>query len=568
VSFSRNVARRYGGAIYYDITQSSDACNRNLSTFIVGDNSTSITFKRNLAGIAGNSMYFSISRSCRGTLPYDAQSHTFSQLFGEIATSPNRLQLYFPAQSVDITDRTYYVNDVMLGQKIIIPACVLDHYEMPAGLVQFTVELVRNNGQRYSMEGSDLISVDCNTQQGINDLVITGRPLLNDVNSTVVIQLNSFYDSRFDWKPITVNLNVHFSSCHLGFYYNSDFEHCVCYTTDNIVTCSGSNSTIRNGYWFGIINEQPTVTVCPVNYCNFDSCEAATGTCNLYPLRDDQCRAHRLGAACGNCEEGYTLSFDSVDCIDVDKCTIGQTVLVITMSLLYWIVVIIVVFFMMYLNFGIGYLYGITFYYSIIDVLFVKTLLFTDNLYQLINTLSSIAKLIPQFLGQLCFVKGLSGIDQQFIHYIHPLAILLILLLISISTRFSRRLSLFVSRAVIHAICLLLLLSYTSIASTSLLLMRSIKFTNVDKVYSYLSPDIEYFHGRHLIYGLVAIVTGLIIVIGLPLLLLLEPFLNSKINFIKIKPLLDQFQGCYKDKYRYFASYFMIFRLIVLGILY
>ena len=30
----------------------------------------------------------------------------------------------------------------------------------------------------------------------------------------------------------------------------------------------------------------------------------------------------------------------------------------------------------------------------------------------------------------------------------------------------------------------------------------------------------------------------IIIVIGLPLLLALEPFLNSKINFIKIKPLL------------------------------
>ena len=28
---------------------------------------------------------------------------------------------------------------------------------------------------------------------------------------------------------------------------------------------------------------------------------------------------------------------------------------------------------------------------------------------------------------------------------------------------------------------------------------------------------------------------------------ILEPFLNSKINFAKIKPLLDQFQGCYKE---------------------
>ena len=30
-------------------------------------------------------------------------------------------------------------------------------------------------------------------------------------------------------------------------------------------------------------------------------------------------------------------------------------------------------------------------------------------------------------MGQLCIVKGLSGIDQQFIHYLHPLAILVLL---------------------------------------------------------------------------------------------------------------------------------------------
>ena len=566
VTFSNNIAVRYGGAIYYDITQSSNACYRNLSTFRV-DNETSIKFINNIAGFAGNSIYFSISQSCNGTLQYDPQTPVFNPLI-EITTSSNQLQLYYPAQLVNNSDlSTYYVSDIMLGQNIIIPACVLDHYEMPAESVQFTVQLVDNNDHNYSVQANGIISIDCSLSQGINNLEITGSPPLNDINSTLTIQLNSFYDSRFDWKPITVNLNVQLSSCHSGFYYSSDLEHCVCYTTDNIVTCSDSNSTIRNGYWFGTVNEQPTVTACPINYCSFDNCEATTGTCDLYPLRDNQCRGYRSGVACGNCEEGYTLSFDSIDCIATNQCTTGQTVLVITMSFLYWITVIVVVFCMMYFKIGIGYLYGITFYYSIIDIVMGNTLLFTDSLYHLVTTLSSIAKLLPQFLGQLCIVKGLSGIDQQFLHYVHPFAIISLLVLISTSTRYSPKLSMFVSRAVIHAICLLLLLSYTSVASTSLLLVRAIGFTNVDKVYSYLSPDIEYFHGCHLIYDLVSFIALLVIVIGLPLLLLLEPFLNSKINFIKIKPLLDQFQGCYKDKFRYFASYFMIFRLIILGIL-
>ena len=160
----------------------------------------------------------------------------------------------------------------------------------------------------------------------------------------------------------------------------------------------------------------------------------------------------------------------------------------------------------------------------------------------------------------------MSRIDQHFIHYIHPSAVILILVLISLLARKSRRISTIISRGIIHVICLLLLLSYTSIASTSVLLMRSLKFSDIDKVYTYLSPDIEYLHGRHLAYTIVAILCTVSIVIGLPLLLTLEPFLNHKINFIKIKPLLDQFQGCYKDNFRYFAGYYMICRLVVIVI--
>ena len=160
----------------------------------------------------------------------------------------------------------------------------------------------------------------------------------------------------------------------------------------------------------------------------------------------------------------------------------------------------------------------------------------------------------------------MSGIDQQFIHYIHPAAVVLIIVMISLLARKSPRFTVIISRGIIHVICLLLLLSYTSIASTSLLLMRSLTFHEIDKVYTYLSPDIKYFHGRHLAYGIVALLCSISIVPGLPLLLTLQPILNHKFNFVKIKPLLDQFQGCYKDNYRCFAGYYMICRLVIITI--
>ena len=221
----------------------------------------------------------------------------------------------------------------------------------------------------------------------------------------------------------------------------------------------------------------------------------------------------------------------------------------------------------MYFRLGIGYFYAVTYYYSVVDILLSQYTDLSDGLYITVTIMSSTAKVIPQFLGQLCLLKDMSGIDQQFIHYLHPLAISLILIMISWLARHFKRFSDFVSRGIIHTICFLLLLSYTSVAITSLLLMRSLRFADVDNVYTYLSPDTKYFHGRHLVYGFIAIILVVLIVIGLPLLLLLEPFLNSKVNFIRIKPLLDQFQGCYKDKYRYFVAYYMICRLIIITII-
>ena len=370
-----------------------------------------------------------------------------------------------------------------------------------------------------------------------------------------------------DWKQISVNLTIELSPCHPGFWQYSNSMRCECYNINDIVFCSGSSSTIKRGYWFGSVTGKPTVTFCPINYCNFTCCETSNGYYHLSPIRDNQCRSHRSGTACGSCEEGYTLSFDSVECINVNECSTGKTILVLALMLLYWIAIIAAVFSIMHFKVGMGYLYVITYYYSVVDLFLSQNWYLSSTLNITINVVSSIAKIIPQFLGKFCFIKNMSGIDQQFIHYIHPVAISLFLVMVTVFARRSRRLSDFISKGIIHVICCLLLLSYTSLATTSLLLMRPLTFHDVEKVYTYVSPAIEYFHGRHLAYGIVAVIFTIVIVIGLPLLLALEPFLNSKINFVKVKPLLDQFQGCYKDKYRYFAAYYMICRLLIITIM-
>ena len=297
---------------------------------------------------------------------------------------------------------------------------------------------------------------------------------------------------------------------------------CICYQHN--VECHDNYNEIKEGYWFGSVKNTATTAPC-FHYCMFSGRkETRQGYFKLPDTIDAQCNHHRVGRACGECSSGYTLSYDSTDCISTNQCGPGWTMLVIVLTCLYWVVIVTGVFGLMYFKsqISLGYLYGLIYYYSIIRILLDNNPHYSDAVFQFASVLSSFAQLTPQFLGKLCFVKGLSGIDQLFIHYFHAVAVTLLLLLIVVAAKLSTRITLFVSRCIIRVICLLILLFYTSIASTSLQLLQPLRFTDVKEWYTYSSPSIQYFHGRHAAYGVVAALCELVIAIGLPLLLLLE----------------------------------------------
>ena len=549
LKFTDNNAQ-YGAAIFLDTT----------SLMVNNSDETCLNFTSNIAKVLGSSVYQDITGLCNSNSVINSTMGINNKY---IVTPPNQLRLNHPAICVDEDNDTqcnsYYVHNIMLGTGVAIPACVLDYYNHSVNSTQF---FIHSEDTNYYNTGPKEVLIFCDRFEEIN--IIGNPPLSKSTTFSINISLNTALNA--DWKKILVNLIIELSPCHPGFWQYNKSDRCECYNASDIVYCSGSSSTIKRNYWFGNVTGKPTVTFCPINYCNFSCCETSNGYYHLSPVRDNQCRLHRSGPACGSCEEGYTLSFDSPECVDVKECGVGQMILVLALILLYWVMIIAAVFAIMHFKVGIGYLYAITYYYSVVDLL-SQSWYSSNLLYTIINVMSSIAKITPQFLGQICFTENMNGIDQQFIHYMHPFAISLFLAMITLLARRSRRLSNFISKGIIHVICCLLLLSYTSLASTSLLLMRPLIFHDVDKVYTYVSPDVEYLHGRHLVYAIVAVLFTIVIVIGLPLLLALEPFLNSKINFIKIKPLLDQFQGCYKDKYRYFAAYYMICRLLIITII-
>ena len=125
------------------------------------------------------------------------------------------------------------------------------------------------------------------------------------------------------------------------------------------------------------------------------------------------------------------------------------------------------------------------------------------------------------------------------------------------AARSSLRITKFISPCIIGVICLLILFSYTmtSLASTSLQLLRPLTFTDIKDVRTFLSPEIK---GHHLIYYAKISLICEILVIGFPLLLSFEPLIRKTVTLIRIRPLLDQFHGCFKDKHHWFAAYYLI----------
>ncbi|XP_065908671.1 uncharacterized protein [Dysidea avara] len=586
--FVNNSAVSEGGAIFVEL---SNDCLQNYSIFsFSSDAEAEVSFVNNIAEDGPNAIYFSVYKYCNlivnssdthsimhvpyqfnysqiinGTLTHVPTDYNYTWLNVTqfpVVTSPHKLKLYGDDIQL-ISNNTYFVGNKVLGKTVTFQGVILDYFDKPAEVTQFHLTCAD-----CSLVNTFLL-VDNSSPLNV---ILFGEEVLN---KSINVTLNFRSTVNFYHIPIEVTLVVELVPCpdHPGYYYSDTSKGCVCYHHD--VNCYESYNEIKRGYWFGVVNGKATTSLCPNQYCQFDHNRKKTrdGYYMLPKKVNDQCEYHRSGIGCGKCSPGYTPAYDSTDCISAENCSTGITVLVVVLTFLYWIAIIVVTFILVaYLKFRIssGYVYGVIYYYSMVGILLSDNPYISDGALVFINILSGFAQLTPRFLGQLCLVEGLSGIDQLFIHYCHAVAISLFLIAFMIIVTHSRKISVvgFIARNIIPVISILLLLSYTLLTSTSLQLLRPLTFTDISEVYTYSSPYIKYFHGRHVFYGMVAVFCELVIGIGLPVILIMEPLLSRKLNLVAFKAFLDEFRNCYKDRYRWFASYYLICRQMILVIVF
>ena len=451
VQFINNSADLKGGAMYISLVNLDTDIHPYCDVFNSTSNTSNVSFTNNSAGIAGNSIYFSIPKSCqiitnvsnKSSLLYHPKMFEYLQpvftINPPVVTSPYNITLYPPAIAIQShnSDNDYLIKESkMLGEPIQIVASVFGYFNKTAEPVTFSINCKScGNDYRLSMYQ---ISVH---NQSIYDLKVFPA-VSNDIVKNTNISVTFLSALTSVYRQLSASLSIELSSCRAGYLFDFAQRQCVCYPYSDLVHCKGDFVEIKIGYWIGnLTKEHHTSSVCPNNYCSSEYPETSPGYYRLRGKPDDQCSSYRTGVACGECKSGYTLAYDFPDCINIGKCSVGMTILVIVLTILYWIAIVAVVFGLMYFQFQIssGYAYGIIYYYSIVDILLVNHV--SKEVFHLVIVLSSFAKLTPQLFGQLCLVEGLSGIDQQFIHYCHALAVSLILLFIVLVTRYSPRLT-------------------------------------------------------------------------------------------------------------------------------
>ena len=151
ITFSFNTASDYGGAIDSRVDHS-----------VIIFNVTDIHFDHNHARTAGNSVFINIPTLCNSSclhnsiiLGVNESNSKYNELSKHITTSPRKLELYKPAEctnSNNVGCDTYYVKNIMLGQEVLIDACMYDYYDRPTGTEEYIVNSADN--QDYYIPGS------------------------------------------------------------------------------------------------------------------------------------------------------------------------------------------------------------------------------------------------------------------------------------------------------------------------------------------------------------------------------------------------------------------------------
>ena len=391
---------------------------------------------------------------------------------------------------------------------------------------------------------------------------------------------------------------------------------CECYPSEELAfvefhKCSRSQgrsrASIRLGYWIDYMNTTSTGTMdryallssyCPLGYCSFvpkENYRELPQTFNRHNLSKSVC-CNRTDTLCGLCNENMTVYFhsESFKCEKTDKCHLGPLFYLLSEILPLTLLFLVVIIFNIR-SFTSGNLNGFIFFAQMYDTIskigesFIPHSLQFSNLSVFHRVVYKIFNI--DFFGidelSFCLFRTRKTLDILMMKYVSVgYAFVLVVGTIWIIRCCSKFRCVKVRKSkysIIQGLSAFLVMVYSQSTYVSFAILNMITIYKGGKRYKnvvFFQGNFEYFSIEHLPYAIPALFF-LTIMSLIPLILIMYPLCNKVLarlglaenRFInkllvpitKIKPLLDCFQGTFKDEYRFFAGFYFLYRVSILS---
>ena len=350
-------------------------------------------------------------------------------------------------------------------------------------------------------------------------------------------------------------------ACPFGFVKNNGV--CVCHpqlVKVGITNCNINDQTILRpaNSWISATSHNDSHTYHTSLQCPFHYCLPHPSYLNL-STPNSQCQFNRSGILCGHCQQGLSVMFASSQCKHCSSIYMFLVALIAIAGLL-----LVLMLFILNLTVTDGTINAIVLYVNITGI--NDSVLFQN--FTPIYTFTSLANLD---LGiQTCFYSGMDDYAKMWLQLAFPFYLIFIATSLIITSRYSTKIQRLTARRALPVLATLFLLSYTKILHTvsSVLFSYSI-ITQLPSEQSTLvwsvDANVPLLGVRFIILFITCLVIFLIQMPFTIILLFSRPLRRYRyIN--NFKPLLDAYQGPYKDDHYYWTGVQLLMRAVFLGI--
>ena len=349
--------------------------------------------------------------------------------------------------------------------------------------------------------------------------------------------------------------DVQLLPCPIGFTLQNGVCDCDPLLPTDIDTCYIDQSVIRRpaNTWISYTQSGTSkylISDCPMDYCLLFSSNVNL----LHP--DTQCQFNRIGILCSQCPHHLSMVFGSSRCMKCTNVHILITIIVIVAG-----IVLVVLLYVLNLTVTKGTISGMIIYANILSI--------NDSVFLVNNNVLNPLRVFISFLNldlgiETCFYNRMNTYVKVWLQLFFPIYLIFIAFSIIIASRYSSRILRLTYKRSLPVLATLFLLSYTSVLRTVLTVLFS--YTTITHAPSGHQELVWSIDASVPLFGLkftIVFITCVVlfsILLFFNIILLFTRCLAQFTLINRFKPILDAFQGSYKDRYYYWIAVHIILK--------